>query len=283
MAEHRFFAHIPLTMLPGVWPGIAGLRQLGLELALDHEALAPGFAAQARRLGESLRTAARACRFHAPFRNLAPGGHDPEAVALTRRRLEAALALAPLFGVEQIVAHPDWDPDGDALDVAGFLDRSERFWLSLAPAVEAAGCRIGLENVFDRDPAVLAALLERLPASCYGATFDVGHWHAYSRAGLAEWMEAVGGRIVGLHIHDNHGVADEHLPVGAGSVPWQEYLGAIGEMGRGLDCVLENRSRADLAESLRFLSEQAKSPAMKPVRDLAEQLAALPEGNLGGP
>ncbi len=282
MAQHRFFAHMPLTMLPELFPRVSKLP-VGLELAVDHVALSPAFADEAKRLGEAILAAGMPCRFHAPFRNLCPGGHDPEAVALSRRRIEAAIELAPRFGVETLVAHPAWGPDGDALDGDGFLGRSAEFWLALVDSLESNGCRIGLENVFDRDPAILAGLLKRLPEERYGATFDIGHWHAYSKAGLDDWFAAIGHRIIGLHVHDNGGVADEHLAIGGGTVDWVPFLEAARALGRGLDWVLENRSLEDLQQSFEFFAKGQEIMEFSELSALVEQIGALREEGPGAP
>lgn len=33
--------------------------------------------------------------------------------------------------------------------------------------------------------------------------------------------------MIHLHVHDNHGERDEHLPVGNGTVPWKKVVQAL--------------------------------------------------------
>ncbi|MBN2171403.1 MAG: sugar phosphate isomerase/epimerase [Candidatus Krumholzibacteriota bacterium] len=264
---HRFFAHVPLAWLPRYEEALARLP-VGLELLVDHEALDPAFRTELERLAASLGAAGRPCRFHAPFRDLSPGGHDPEAVALARRRLEAALELAPRFGVAQIVAHTAWDPDGYALEAEAWRERSARFWGPLGERAAALGCRFALENVFDRDPDALAALLDRLPETAFGVNLDLGHWHAYSRTPLAGWLERLGGRLLSLHLHDNAGRSDQHLPLGRGSVPWEAVFAAVRELGRPLDWTVENHSLEEVLASAAFLAEHSRIPEFAHLADL---------------
>jgi len=275
----QLFASLPLTRYRRHAAALAGLP-VGLELLIDHEALAPGFAAERAAIAALLRAEGRPCRFHAPFRDLCPGGQDPEAVSLARRRLEAALDLAPAFGVTAMTAHPAWDPDGcgTAEERAGWLARSVDFWSALGERAAARGVRIDLENIFDRDPGALAALLAALPPERFGWLLDLGHWHAYSQASLADWLAALGPRLASLHLHDNGGRADDHLALGAGSLPRREAWAALAGWGRRCDWILENRSAEDLAGSIRHLAAESgieeftllgaalQSPSPKPPR-----------------
>ena len=259
MDVHQFFVHVPATMLRQHLPVISKLP-VGLEILVDHETLAPGFRPELERLAAELRALGRPVKFHAPFRDLAPGGHDPEAVALARRRLVAALELAPLFGASCVVAHTAWDPGSYELESTGWLDRSAAFWGGRAADAERCGVSIALENVFDRDPDILAELLGRLPAARFGANFDTGHWHAYSHAPLSAWFESLEGRILSLHVHDNQGQADEHLALGSGTFPWREFYALVRGLERPFEWTVENRNLADLLASASHLGRHSGIP-----------------------
>ncbi len=253
---HRLFISVPLTQYRRYEAELPP-PPLGLELLADHEALATEFRSEALAIASELKERDVPCRFHGPFRDLNPGGHDPEALDLARRRFESALELAPAFGVKRIVVHSAWDPDMYGLDSEAWLDRSTIFWSRLAAGATAAGVQFAIENVFDRDPCILVSLLERLPAKRFGALLDIGHWHAYSHSELGEWLTALGERLISLHLHDNGGRADEHLRLGSGSVPWQEVLTALRGLDLSLDWTLENRSVEDVHAGIRYLGRDS--------------------------
>ena len=48
-------------------------------------------------------------------------------------------------------------------------------------------------------------------------------------------MELFSGRIIHVHLHDNSGERDEHLPVGAGTVPWRRVLPKLPRVTRALE------------------------------------------------
>jgi len=255
MKKHQLFVHLPLSLYRKYREAVLAMPT-GLELLVDHESLAPGFRGEAEAIAAELREAKILCRFHAPFRDLHPAGHDPEAVDLARRRFEGALELAPLFGVSTLVVHPAWDPQGDALDRSDWLDRAEAFWTALVPSLETAGARFALENIFDRDPSLLGALLERLNPDRFVWLFDTGHFNAYSQASLEEWLKTLGPRLHSLHIHDNAGQDDEHLALGAGNFLWDDLF-ALARLEGPLEWTIENRSIEDVLAGLRFLAERS--------------------------
>jgi sugar phosphate isomerase/epimerase len=41
---------------------------------------------------------------------------------------------------------------------------------------------------------------------------------AFSETSLADWLSALGTRVTHLHLHDNDGTADQHLPLGQGTI-----------------------------------------------------------------
>ena len=40
----------------------------------------------------------------------------------------------------------------------------------------------------------------------------------------AKWVDSLGDHLGEIHLHDNHGTADEHLPVGEGTFPFKELM-----------------------------------------------------------
>jgi len=70
----------------------------------------------------------------------------------------------------------------------------------------------------------MRTLFERLQNQGVRFCFDIGHQHAFSRSTLEDWLRALGSYLGQLHLHDNHGTADEHLPVGEGNFPFGDLF-----------------------------------------------------------
>jgi sugar phosphate isomerase/epimerase len=64
---------------------------------------------------------------------------------------------------------------------------------------------------------------------------DVGHAHLGRRPEepnrTTELVGAFGDRLAHVHIHDNLGLEDLHLPLGAGSIDWPEVARALRRAG----------------------------------------------------
>jgi sugar phosphate isomerase/epimerase len=127
-----------------------------------------------------------------------------------------AFAVTAGLGGSAMILHTNYSP---------FISRAGlREWLGnwserMPPILEKArglGVRIALENAWEERPEVLAHLIDILPAGAAMACLDMGHINAFSHLGVRRWWEVLGDRVIALHLHDNDGLSDDHLPPGAG-------------------------------------------------------------------
>ena len=121
---------------------------------------------------------------------------------------------------------------------------------------------IALENVYERDPGQMKPLLDALASPQVRFCFDAGHANAFGGAPLGLWMEALGDFLGEIHIHDNNGVEDEHLPVGEGNIPFPQLFSILRQKNlrpilaveahseQGLRRMLENIRAMELLERL---------------------------------
>ncbi len=187
---------------------------------------------EAGAVAESLRSAGiGTTTFHAPFNDIWPGARDEEIRRVTVHRLRQAVSFAPLFRPLGIVMHggySDWlfDFDADA-----WLAEAGRTFSDVAEAAERAGVDIFVENIFDEVPDHLLRLRAAVGSKRIGFCFDAGHAALFSRLPARQWLEAFGPNLKELHLHDNHGLRDDHLPVGEGSIDFREVLLAAEKTG----------------------------------------------------
>lgn len=82
------------------------------------------------------------------------------------------------------------------------------------------GVRLLIENLMSdpTTPEHLMTILDTGHLDSVGVCLDLGHAHAI--VGIREAIGAFGPRIASLHVHDNHGVRDEHLWPGEGTIDW---------------------------------------------------------------
>jgi sugar phosphate isomerase/epimerase len=74
---------------------------------------------------------------------------------------------------------------------------------------------------------MLIRLLNALNLQKVGFCFDTGHMSAYSETNMDDWLKALGPLMKELHLHDNDGIKDDHVAIGAGKIDFEllfEYI-----------------------------------------------------------
>jgi sugar phosphate isomerase/epimerase len=102
----------------------------------------------------------------------------------------------------------------------------------------------GLKEVLCRFPEEILGMIDGVPG--VGFTLDVGHAHTVGK--VREFLGVLSSANH-LHIHDNHGTADQHLALGDGTIPWDEVGKAVARDYRGI-VVVEGRSLEEAEKSL---------------------------------
>lgn len=84
------------------------------------------------------------------------------------------------------------------------------------------GVRLLVENLLSEPtmPERLLTILEMGHLPNVGICLDLGHAHIST--GVAAAIATAGDKIVSVHVHDNHGMKDEHLWPGDGTIDWAE-------------------------------------------------------------
>jgi len=175
-----------------------------------------------------------------------------------------AIDLACELGASLVVLHPGSLPR-DYVPLPGAYERAwRRLELCLEvllPQAERHGVTLAIENKQrgpGRDliltPEEHLRILARFPE--LGACLDFGHLHTLD-GDPCLYVNALGRRLAHVHLHDNHGEADEHLGLGLGTVPWREALTALAEVGYPHAVILEIPSVVELQKSVEFLEIHA--------------------------
>ena len=167
--------------------------------------------------------------------------------------LEVAAELSPL----KVVVHPSYIgglgvlvPEvamGYALDAMGIL----------VEKAEQLGLRLCIENMFSPkyqnfvEPEDLAPVLAQF--SDLELTLDAGHAHInpLDRDRILAFIDQYPNRIGHLHISDNGGDQDAHLPVGKGTIQFETVMAAIKLIGYDDTLTLEvfTDNPSDLVQS----------------------------------
>jgi len=192
---------------------------------------------------------------HLPYDNLDP---SPPGVRSAIRRFSRWARVLGSVEVSHYVVHlPNLPPSPRSVDVAA------AYLVGVAEAVEPTP--VAVENSssstsFGAKAVELAEVLSKVGLGRVYACLDVGH-ASIVREPLRRYSEILGSRVRVLHIHDNDGLRDLHLPPGAGTLDLGELAEVvertrpeklIAEVAcRGLErCDVELRQTLSVLESL---------------------------------
>jgi sugar phosphate isomerase/epimerase len=189
--------------------------------------------------------------------DLRPGALDDKIRQTSLDRIKQVFDLAPYFQPLRIVCHPSFDDryyvDCDDL----WLESSIKTWTELIALVENTKTVIALENVYEKDPHILRRLFEALSSDRICFCLDTGHFNVFSHTPLKIWLQELGKYLGQLHLHDNHGLTDEHLPVGNGKFPFDELFQSLKKNKIHPIITLEAHAQDDLWQSLENIKSMA--------------------------
>jgi sugar phosphate isomerase/epimerase len=99
-------------------------------------------------------------------------------------------------------------------------------------------------------------VMKSVPA--LGFHLDVGHAFIENRMkGVRDYIDAFGDRLAHVHMHDNHGKQDEHLPLRRGKIDFGKVVRFLKEVNYERTITFEVfTSRADAVRSRDFLKRQ---------------------------
>jgi sugar phosphate isomerase/epimerase len=172
---------------------------------------------------------------HGPLGNASLASINPGIWRESVRQYLGAVELAHDIGAAVLVVHP-----GDLRDARFFSDftrLSEEALGKLADRATELGVILAVENCgpyhagVDRTAADLLSIISGVGSPQVKICFDTGH--AAVNRNAAEIVKLLGRDIIHLHVHDNHGQRDEHLPVGRGTIdfaPLAPVLAGFGGM-----------------------------------------------------
>ncbi|MGO0123244.1 sugar phosphate isomerase/epimerase family protein [Desulfothermobacter acidiphilus] len=165
---------------------------------------------------------------HAPFFDLNLASEYSSIRELTLKILQHTIESAPELECEYVVIHPH-NYSSHMFNRARASQRVKEALDLLARKAQQAGVKLAVENVgygptqlYDSQEFV--SLIYEIDGIV--ALLDVGH--AYLNGwDIPRVIGQLGERLVALHLHDNRGQADEHLPLGMGKINFQPVWDAL--------------------------------------------------------
>ncbi len=138
---------------------------------------------------------------------------------------ENGIPTAVMHPFEKVLPRGEWNLGMDRLSALG--EQAKR-----------AGVRLALENIVDN--VHLEKILTGLGDNPFvGLCFDTGH-NQLARANDFSLVETFRDRLFALHVHDNHGLRDEHLIPYDGNLDWIAFANAMAQTTYSGSLMLES-------------------------------------------
>lgn len=187
---------------------------------------------------------------HAPFMDLNPGAMDAMVRSVTLVRFRQFLSAAAILKPRAAVFHGAYDRWRYNGRKDLWLESSIDTWRKVMDTATKIGLRIAVENVFDEEPEAIQMLVEKIDSPDFGFCFDAGHFNLFSRVTMEQWFEALGRRLVEVHLHDNDGKADSHWALGRGNIDFDKLFRLVSAQAPVPVFTIEMRDTNDVETSL---------------------------------
>jgi sugar phosphate isomerase/epimerase len=150
--------------------------------------------------------------------------------------IKRALETAEQIAFRNLIVHLGERSDGWSPRT---MEYAEVALEHLAAFAAPLGVRVLVENLMSEPttPEHLVEILRISHLDRVGICLDMGHAHI--TVGVADAIATLGDRIVSVHMHDNHGLKDDHLWPGDGTIDWATAVRSLQALANPPAAVLE--------------------------------------------
>ena len=169
---------------------------------------------------------------------------------------ESLLGLCKTLGIKSIVTHADFDYRC-AFPLEEQLKNAVILWSRLSGMLGKENIRLNIENHFEPEPDYLLRLMDAVKSSNFAMCVDAGHLNAFGTLSMRDWLKKYpAGSIREIHLADNLGDGDTHLPMGKGNIDFENFFKILSERNENYVFILEPRNIEEAKESLIFLEKK---------------------------
>jgi len=201
-------------------------------------------------VAERLKTASLPCTLHAPFHELSIGALDPYIRNASRNKLRLAFDLIPVFQPKSIVCHLGYEENKHGYKEEKWFANSYEGWKELLEIAESYQTPIMFENTYEKGTEQLKRMLVALDSQYALFCLDIGHTVTFAKNTWQDWLPELEPWLGQLHLHDNHGNKDTHLPIGKGIIDFKEFFHYLKSRKLTPLITLEPHREEDVLDSL---------------------------------
>lgn len=204
---------------------------------------------------------------HGPSWGLDISNPDSDIQKITSKRIDTSLSICSYIGADQLVIHSPYSvwnfSKKTEVNSAPLLEWIvECCYNSLNACVKRAemlSVTIVIENIQDRDPFLCNMIADRFQSDAVALSVDAGHAHfthnSFGGSSVEDFIVKAGSKIKHVHLHDNDGLADHHLPIGDGSICWSGVFFALKRLSEVPRLILELNNKRGIDRSISYLKK----------------------------
>jgi len=178
---------------------------------------------------------------HAPFPSCIWSPEEPEYNNTILEMLRKFIIGCDYIGCRKLVIHPFGSSYERYITYAQEFEDNIKGYSNLADTAKKYGVTICLENCYnEHNGKVMFGIGSDIPETCslidelnqlvgekvFGFCLDIGHMLLMGMD-VRRVMENIGSRLCAIHIHDNNGIADQHLAPYMGIMDWNSFILAL--------------------------------------------------------
>ncbi len=248
----NLFVHTPAHLLESRLPFLLN-RNLQPEVACQEVSIEQLDLDRIKDCAEQLADKKLSTTLHAPFSGFNPGSAKGRLQKTAHGMCQQSLRLAAIIKAKRIVFHPGIPYQSSEKVLHKWLQNALLFWPEYIEQARQIGTQLCMENIYESSSTIYRQLFAELGSDHFAHCFDIGHWNIFAEEELESWFAALGPHIAHLHLHDNLGQHDQHLPIGAGNVDFSALFQQVKMLPTMPTMTLEAHALPDLENSLQAL------------------------------
>ena len=166
------------------------------------------------------------------------------------------IRLCKALNINHVVTHAEFDYHGN-FPIDKQFENAYFLWRTLCDELKTNNIHINIENHYEIEPRYLIMLMERIGSPYFGMCLDLGHSNAFSDLDIKTWLEKYpAGSVKEVHLADNKGDGDTHLPLGEGNIDFVSFFEILFKRREMCVFVLEPRTPEETEISLSYLRKR---------------------------
>ncbi|UCD54693.1 MAG: sugar phosphate isomerase/epimerase, partial [Candidatus Omnitrophota bacterium] len=194
-------------------------------------------------------------RLHAPISEI-DYSQVRDSASYMKSLYRKVIRFCKVLNINHVVTHAELDYH-TAFPIDRQFENASLLWRALCDEFKINNIHINIENHCEIEPDYLVMFMERIGSPYLGMCIDIGHFNAFSNLGIKKCLEKYPvGSIKEVHLADNKGDGDTHLPLGDGNIDFVSFFETFS--GRRERCVfvLEPREIKEAQKSLSYLRKK---------------------------